>query len=133
MPKTKIKIPPITDERIKELLARIKPVITKDGIKRYIKLCHPRNEAYTWDAKPTDEAEGITPIIQIKTYHTFGYHGFFKPSLAEVLAQIPEEHIERCAAFEIVERPKRAEDLNEESEALNQGFHVATTQLYALA
>ena len=35
--------------------------------------------------KPTDKATGLKPLCTIKTYHTYGYHGLFKPSIAEVL------------------------------------------------
>lgn len=126
-----IQIPEITDERLNELLARIKPVIEFDGVKHYIKKCHPRNVAYTWDAKKATPAPPLREIATIRTYHTYGYHGFFKPSIAEVIAQIPAEHIDQVTEFEIVKRPMEAKDLNEEKRALNAGFHVATTVLYA--
>lgn len=57
------------------------------------------------------------------------YYGIFKPSIAEVLAQIPEELIEQTVAFETI-GPADADALNKERDALNAGFHVATTRLY---
>jgi hypothetical protein len=57
----------------------------------------------------------------------------FKPSIAEVLAQIPEEHLEQVLAFEIVDSPNNVDDLNAEREALNAGYHIATTRLYKRA
>jgi hypothetical protein len=73
------------------------------------------------------------PICQITTHHSWGHYSLFKPSIAEVLAQIPAEHLNQVVAFEIVVKPETAEDLNKDLEALNAGYHVATTRLYARA
>lgn len=128
-----IQIPEISDARLDELAARIKPVVTFGGVKHYIKPCHLRDEAYTWDAKKRAPAPALKPLREIRTYHTYGYYGFFKPSIAEVLAQIPADVIDQVTEFEIVQRPKEAKDLNEEKRALDAGFHVATTVLYVRA
>lgn len=49
--------------------------------------------AYQWDPKKTDpiDANNLKFIGAIHTYHTCGYHGFFKPTIAEVLAQAPAQ------------------------------------------
>jgi hypothetical protein len=90
--------------------------------------------AYTWDPKPSrppEKAIGLKPLCDITTYHVYGYHGCFKPSIAEVLAQIPEEHVSsKVVAFEMVEMPETADDLNREHDALDAGYHVARTRLY---
>lgn len=124
-------IPKISDERLRELHKRIKPVVrfaNKDLF--YIEPVDLRNIAYTWDPKPADKAMGLKTLCDITTYHTYSYYGFFKPSIAEVIAQIPEEHLQKVVAFEIVGKPETASDLNREHEALNEGYHVATTRLY---
>lgn len=126
-----IEIPKIEDARLNELAARIKPVVTFNGVRHYIKPCDLRNEAYTWDAKKAAKAPPLVEMVDIRTYHTYGYYGFFKPSIAEVIAQIPADIIDQVTEFEIVDTPKTATDLKEERIALNKGFHVATTRLYA--
>lgn len=154
-------IPAITDERLAELVARIKPIVRmeriitedlkfEDGAKGfrmrpdpsgklqpwqtgelyYIEPVDPRGVAFSWDPIPTEKAMGLKPVRDIQTYHTFGYHGFFKPSIAEVLAMIPLEVVDEVVAFEIVDGPETAEDLKENLEAFNAGYHVATTRLY---
>lgn len=128
-----IQIPKISDDRLNELYARIKPVVEFDGVKHYIRKCHLRTTAYTWDAKKTKAAPALKELLAIRTYHTYGYHGFFKPSIAECIAQIPNDVIDQVTEFEIVKRPLEAKDLNEEKRALNAGFHVATTVLYVRA
>lgn len=123
-------IPKLTDKRLKELLAKVRPVITLDGCKHYIKKCDPRGIAFTWDPKPTELAPGLEPICEVRTLHSYGYYGLFKPTLAECLAFLPAEAEAEAVAFEIVDRPGDAADLNAESGALNAGFHVATTVFY---
>ncbi len=128
----RIWIPQVSEERIKELAERIKPVVqfACNG-KCYIEPVDLFKTAYTWNPKPADEAMGITPLCDIITYHTYGYYAMFKPSIAEVLAQIPAESLDKVVAFEIVGSPKTADDLNHKHEALEAGYHVATTRLYA--
>lgn len=124
-------IPKVSVEVITELAKRIKPVVLfeKKGI-CYIKPVDLFKVAFLWDTKPAKKATGLRALCEIITYHEFGYHGFFKPSIAEVLAQIPKEHLDKVTAFEIVDYPKDCDDLNKESEALNAGYHVAKTRLY---
>jgi hypothetical protein len=131
--RNKIGIPNITNERLNELAARIKPVIEFDGVKHHIEKCDLRGESYVWSPVQAEAALALVEIVDIRTYHTFGYKGFFKPSIAEVIAQIPEDLIDQVTEFEIVAGPTTVDDLNEESVALNKGFHVATTRLYARA
>ncbi len=127
---TTLEITKITDERLAELAARIKPVVrNRNNALAYIKPCGLRDEAFTWEPKITHKAANLVKHATIRTLHTYGYYGFFKPSIAEVLAQIPEDLIEQTVAFETF-GPAAADALNKESAALNAGFHVATTNLY---
>lgn len=124
-------IPDVPEHRIHELARRIKPVVEfqRKG-KCYIKPVDLFKIAYTWDPKPAGKAKGLRKLRDITTYHTYSYYGFFKPSIAEVLAQIPEEHVNEVVAFEIVGSPESADDLNREREAIDAGYHVAVTTLY---
>jgi hypothetical protein len=59
------------------------------------------------------------------------FHGYFKPSIAEVMAhiaQLPVEIQEKVVAFELVRVPQTAGDLREHQEATEAGFHVATAR-----
>lgn len=127
-------IPKISNAILHELAGRIKPVVSfmKDGVptRYYIKEVSLSSVAYTWDPVKTEVAEEFVVLGQIITYHTYGYYGFFKPSIAEVLSQIPEKYLGIVTAFEIVAQPQSADDLNEHVAILNAGYHVAITQLY---
>ena len=122
-------IPKITDERLEALYKRIKPLVRRGRLLWLIKRFDFRTIAFTWDPTKRRPAFWVAPLADIRTLHTYGYYGFFKPSIAEVLAQIPEEYMDETVAFE-VDGPGNAEDLNSESEALNAGYHVASTRLY---
>ena len=127
-----VKAPGISDE-VLAVLARIKPLMSngEDGGQLYY-IEEPRdlrNIAYTWDMKPTEKAEGLEPITTIRTLHSYGYYGFFKPSVAEVLACIPEVALDEVVAFHLT-GPDDADDLNHELVAVNAGYHVAYATLY---
>lgn len=126
-------IPDMADDVVDQLGTRIRPIVRFEGAAHYIQPVDLRRTAFTWDPKAAETAENLEPVRDIRTYHTYGYYGFFKPSIAEVLKQIPEDLREQVAAFEIISRPESADDLDAESEALNAGFHVATTRLYRSA
>jgi len=126
----KVWIPKISDERLNELAKKIKPVVRIKGQPRYIQPVDLRGVAYTWDPKPAGHAKGLAELCVITTYHSYGAPMFFKPSVAEVIAAIPEEHLDKVIAFEIISSPNTADDLNAEHEALNAGYHVAKTRLY---
>lgn len=67
----------------------------------------------------------------MSSFHTYGYYGFFKPSIGEVLAQIPADLIEMVRYFEIIESPETKDDMAKEPEAFYAGYHVAKTRLYS--
>ena len=46
-------------------------------------------------------AHKLTPITEIETYHRCGYWAFLKPSVYEVLYQIPEVLRDKVCAFEL--------------------------------
>ena len=130
MSSEKVWIPKVSKEEIEKRSERIKPVVKFDSNLSFIKPVDLFGIAYTWDPEPAGRAKGLKPLCDITTYHTYGYYGFFKPSIAEVLAQIPKEYLDKVVAFEIINSPGTADDLNRESAALNAGYHVATTRLY---
>jgi hypothetical protein len=135
---TKTWVPEVPEERIRELAKRIRPVfnfgpgVFRGGL-RYIEPVDLFGIAYTWDPEPAGKASGLVLLRDIRTYHSYGYYGLFKPNIAEVIAQVPEEDLEEAVAFEIIEHPELASDLSkdeESKEALDAGYHVAKTRLY---
>jgi len=123
-----IKIPKISDEKLEELSKRIRPAKEENGELFYYKSCDLRNESFSWAEKDC-KAKGLKEFASLPTLHTYAYYGFFKPSVAEVLAQLPEDVLDKVIAFKVI-GPETASDLNKHKEELNAGFHVAETILY---
>lgn len=86
------RIPPITDERLTELNARIRPLVTGPAGLHFLKRPTKdlRGQSYLWDARPGVPAPVAVnmPYVTLITYHTYGAPSLFKPSIAEVLAQV---------------------------------------------
>lgn len=87
-------IPDISDELVEQMLLQMKPVIRRDQHRFWeirIDGVDRRTTAYTWEPKlirPVKIYLGGLESKVIPTFHTYGYHGFFNPSLAEVCAAI---------------------------------------------
>jgi hypothetical protein len=96
------KIPEIDDGRLRELLERIRPVVSFGGVLHYIRPVDPRRIAFTWAPKPGRKAKGLVELRQVRTLHNYGHPSLFKPSIAEVLAQLPDDIADRTVAFETV-------------------------------
>lgn len=120
-------IPPINDQRIADLLACMKPLVLDDA--GVLRGCRPnmdtRKTAYTWYSDGP-EVQGYRELARITTFHTYGAPTFFKPTLAEVLAQIPDTYIGKTAAFTTITDGDPANCFSEGRE-----YHKATTILYA--
>lgn len=132
----KFQIPEVSTEEIAKWYATIKPIVYKNGTACYLRKLSEKeltNTAYTWLNKPTDYAEYVdfdelSFLADIKMLHHYGYYGYFKPSVSEVICQIPKEYLEKTIAFEIIDG---AIGMNSIYNAeLNAGFHVSVVRLY---
>ncbi len=123
----------VSGKRIRFLGRKIRPIVKFGRARRFIQPVDLFEIAFTWDPEPAEYVKGLKPLCDITTYHTFSYQGFFKPSIHEVLVQIPKEFLPDVVAFEIVKSPDTVDDLMREIEATNAGYHVATTRLYTRA
>ena len=137
----KPRIPYISDQKIDILLNRIKPlvsfeldddlelkldrhkkpIVSSDGGLFYIAPVHPRSESFIWDPQPMGkQLMSLKCFDVIRTYHECGALSIFKPSMAEVLAQIPNDLLDRTLGFEIV---------SDSVECLER-HHAVLTKLY---
>ena len=130
-------IPKISDAELLDLYRLLKPIVEVEDIKHCLKklsLLDLRTLAYTWSAKE-NKREAIDPskmetVDEFACLHKWGFYGFFKPSVAEVLAQVPGHVIEDANAFEIVEYPETVEDLNRYHDLVKDGFHLSKVRSY---
>lgn len=137
-----VSIPKISDEEMMKRYKHIKPVITKEGKMHYFReftLKEITGTSYLWNANEDvreEVGEDELEVLEGKDFvclHTYGYHGFFKPSIGEVLSQINEQDVPLVHAFEIIESPETKSDFSKDSLtsiAFNNGYHVSTVRLY---
>lgn len=109
----------------------VKPLVRKDGKLWRVKKCRG-DEAFPFGGITTEvDITHLQPVAQFKTLHEFAYYGFFKPTSDEVHRCIPT-HLSPQLAFFETEGPDTVDDLNREQVALDAGYHVALTTLYAM-
>lgn len=135
----KLEIPEIDDNRLKELYRLLKPIVTIDEMKyllREFTLQELRNQSYIWN-RAEDKRDVVDPskletVDDFLCLHTWGYCGLFKPSIAEVLSQAPENVIEQANTFEIIESPETREDVFKYKEVIDNGFHLSKVRAYKM-
>ena len=135
----KLEIPEIDDKRLKELYQLLKPIVTIDEMKyllREFTLQELRNQSYIWnrqvDKRDVVDSSKLETVDDFLCLHTWGYYGVFKPSIAEVLSQAPENVIEQANTFEIIECPETREDVFKYKEVINNGFHLSKVRAYKM-
>lgn len=132
-------IPNMTDEELTHVYKRLKPIVTIDEMKYYLKeytLYQLRYYLYMQDlatsVKEHINPSLINPVDEFMCFHKFHYYGSFIPTIAEVLSQIPENLIEDSNAFEIVEYPTKMSDVTRYYEAFEKGYHVSKVRTYKI-
>ncbi len=135
----KLVIPEIDDKRLAELYRMLKPIVTIDEIKYLLKkftLEQLRNQSYIWnrqeDKREIVDPSKLEPVEDFLCLHTYGYYGLFKPSIAEVLSQVPEKTIYEANTFEIIESPETREDVFRYPEVVDNGFHLSKVRSYKM-
>lgn len=126
-------LPTIEDDRLALLVSDIVPVhLDGDGTTaRVYAACDPRRTAFSWDA-PTSRVVQVLERIgePVETLHTFGAPAFFKPTLAEVFAQMPDGIEDRANAFSIDLTPEQFKRVDPTPEVpySSETYHAATVQ-----
>ena len=141
---SKDRIPEISDERLYELYGHIRPVRKnvmgelcwlKDYSSKDL-----RKVEFLWDindisAKVVDTGVALRPTTAIRCLHKYVSPGWFRPTIAEVLAQIPPEIAQEASAFEVIDQPQKVFSTSGDDyiqEAFRQGYHVSVIQLYTI-
>lgn len=78
----------ITDEALEMAMKIVKPLRCDDCKLVWLAPSDPRHESFPWEENVIGPAENLQEHRRVETWHTFGYYGFFKPTLAECLAHI---------------------------------------------
>jgi len=137
----KVSIPKITKEELVKLYEKIKPIVEIEGKKYFLREFSYEEisgVSFLWNAhEDKREIVNMDEYIPLSQYdfeciHTYGHPTLFKPSIKEVLAQIPD-NIKRCVdtfVFEIIEQPETAADFDKNKIVFDNGFHLSKVRLY---
>ena len=132
-------IPEISKKELLSRYKRIKPIIEVNDIKYFLRRFSDdelRCLSYIWykdkDKEKLVDVNQYSSHKDISCLHGYGHYALFKPSIAEVLAQISADDAKSVCAFEIIDYPKCAADFNKHKAELNAGYHVSTVRLYSL-
>ena len=137
-----VSIPKISDEEMQKRYEHIKPVITVNGKLHYFReftLKELSDISYLWNSDEDvreEVGENELEFLEGREFvclHGYGYYGFFKPSIGEVLSQIKEHDVPLIKAFEIIETPQTSVDFHKDSFtsiAFDNGYHVSIVRLY---
>ena len=101
-------IPQISDDDLGDLYARIKPVkaMVVDGkhLLHHLEPVDIHRKSFNVDPVWGNPVEGpLYEYARIETYHRTGYAAMFKPSVEEVLAQVPKHLRNEVDFFETLD------------------------------
>ena len=127
----------LEDDELKRRYDKTKPIIMIDGITYDMKefsFSALSDQSYIWN-RDTDKRnivhkEDLEVVEDFICLHGYGYYGLFKPSIHEVLAQLPEKSIKEADYFEIIESPVTREDVFKYTDVLNAGYHATVVRTY---
>ena len=135
----KIIIPKLTNEELIALYERIRPIVEFNDEKYLLKkftLDQIINTSYIYniedDIRVLVDQEDLETVEEFPCFHTYGYPGFFKPSIGEALSQLPEKSKIESNYFEMIEQPDTVEDLNMYFDVINKGYHVSKIRTYKI-
>ena len=81
-----------SDEVIHALLSRFAVcTLRENGTLFTIETPDLRRVAFTWAPKPVHQIQAFEEVARLLVWNCCGYHGIYKPSLAEVLPQLPTD------------------------------------------
>jgi len=135
----KVSIPKITDEELRKRYERIKPIVEIDGEKYFLRTFTEeelRTKSYIWNMyEDKREKVNIDEYAALEEHdfeciHRYGYYALFKPSIAEVLAQIPDDLARLVNLFEIIDEPKTEEDFSKNKIVFDNGYHISKVRLF---
>jgi hypothetical protein len=134
----KYEIPYMSNIEIINYYKTIRPIKRTNGTSYYLRELIDKElteVSYTWIEKDDTFHEvdynQLSAIKEIKVLHKYDHFELFKPSVGEVISQIPNELLNIVVAFEIIKYSTPANDFNSYHEEFDAGFHVSIVRLYS--
>lgn len=133
-------IPKLEKNQLLKLYKKIKPIVTCDGYKYFLdnlSLDDLTSLSFLSLTRTNQkrifencERVNISNLEEVKSFiclHKYGFSLSFRPSVNEVLSQIPSEYIDEVQAFEIIEEPEFPFYLNRYT---NKPYHFSKVMTY---
>lgn len=134
-----IVLPKITTEELIERYKKIKPIVKIEDIYYLLKefaTSELNSISYIWnkndDKREIVDESKIETIGEFSCYHTYGYHGIFKPSIGEVLSQFPDDLLKEANSFYLYQTPEDVNDLNSQKNIVGAGCHKSKVKAIIL-
>ena len=134
-----LEIPKLSDKELLELYKRIKPIVSLGEIKyllRNYSINEIKRNSYIWsinkDVRESIDNNKLEQVDDFYCLHTWAFYGLFKPTIGEVLSQIPSNLIDKTNTFEIVEYPETIKDIHKYNNIYNSGYHLSKVRTYKL-
>lgn len=135
-----LSIPQVSKEEILKRYKTIKPVINNNGRLKYFREFSD-DEVFRmslfWDIEDNlgESAKDLANYNRdFYCLHSYEHHCLFKPTIAEILAQIDPAYIPFVHAFEIYYYPKTMGQVFDDwfsDMAFNQGYFVSVVRLFS--
>lgn len=131
----KFSIPEMSTNEIVRWYGTIKPIVCHNGNLMSLDKLLPFelvNDCFLshriFDSKVDISTLGI--LADIKMLHSYTVPTYFKPSVGEIIRQIPEELRKATVAFEVIYSPYGQPDFDIFKDEFDEGYHVSIVRLY---
>ena len=130
-------IPKLSDEKLLWLYHSIRPIVFKEEAKYFLKeltLYELRNLSFLNDEfiNPNMKfnSNNFEVVEDFPCLHLFNDYKVFRPSVLEVLVQLPNDSIKYSSVFEIIEKPKTSDDVFLYPELEAKHLHLSKVRTY---
>ena len=136
---TKVTLPDITAEETLRRYNLIKPIQEYEGknytlvtYNGYYKLAHTSFLVRAcYDCDEEIDVNKLKVVRDIICYHRYDNEDEFKPTIYEILSQIPEELLEEAGFFQVIEPLiSTSEQLEKFKELRDNRYHVSKVRIY---
>lgn len=134
----KIKIPEMKEEDITKWYQTMRPIVYHEGVAVFLRPLNTSEimcSVYTMFEKTSDfennvDYSKLSFLADVKMLHVGRTCPILKPTVSEIIRQIPNEFLGKVVAFEIVYEPQGAADFDLFKEELESLLQVSVVRLY---
>ncbi len=136
--KQKLEIPELSVEEILKRYSHIRPIKKYSDTPMYLRRLlsyEVTDRAYNLfhfsdDFEKVVDYNQLSPLVDIKMFHTrvWVFNNLFRPSVGEVLSQIPDEYLNKAVAFEMLKGGIDYKGMYKKE--FDAGFFVSVVRIY---